>query len=69
MSIRGGVKIKSKDNTRPIKALWNEWRDSYRGNEKYLPPPPPLVSLIYNFMSGTHILTNKRNAYFVHSLV
>ena len=39
LSIREGGKIMSKDNSQPIKELWNEWRDSYR---------PHLVSLICN---------------------
>ena len=38
LSIREGGKIMSKDNSQPIKDLWNEWRDSYRGNERYLSP-------------------------------
>ena len=27
----------SKDSSQPIKELWNEWLDSYCGNERYLP--------------------------------
>ena len=46
MSIGEGGEIMSNDNSQPIKELWNEWRDSYRGNERYL---SPLDSLIYNF--------------------
>ena len=28
----------SKDKSQPIKDLWNEWRYSYNGNERYLFP-------------------------------
>ena len=38
MSIREGGKIKSNDNSLPIKDLWNEWRDSYGGNASICPP-------------------------------
>ena len=28
----------SKDNRQAIKQLWNEWRDDYRGKERYMSP-------------------------------
>ena len=37
-SIREGGKIMSKDNSQAIKQLWNEWRDDYRGKERYMSP-------------------------------
>ena len=38
LSIREGGKIMSKDNSQAIKQLWNEWRDDYRGKERYMSP-------------------------------
>ena len=35
LSIREGGKIMSKDNSQPIKELWNEWRD--RGTGQLVP--------------------------------
>ena len=36
LSIREGGNIMSKDNSQAIKQLWNEWRDDYRGKERYM---------------------------------
>ena len=38
LSIKEGGKIMSKDNSQTIKQLWNEWRDDFRGKEKYMSP-------------------------------
>ena len=58
VSIREGGKIMSKDNSQPIKELWNEWRDSYHGNVRYL-SPFGLIDLQLQDMetsSGTNII-------------
>ena len=70
LSIREGGKIMSKDNSQPIKELWNEWRDSYRGNERYL-SPFGLIDLQLQDMetnSGTNIINIEPEFTFLEGL-
>ena len=38
LSIRETGKIMAKDNNQVIKQMWNDWRNEYRGKEKYMSP-------------------------------
>ena len=38
LSIRETGKIMAKDNNQVIKQMWNDWRNDYRGKEKYMSP-------------------------------
>ena len=70
LSIREGGKIMSKDNSQPIKELWNEWRDSYRGNERYL-SPFGLIDLQLQDMetnSGTNVISIEPEFTFLEGL-
>ena len=70
LSIREGGKIMSKDNSQPIKELWNEWRDSYRGNERYF-SPFGLIDLQLQDMetnSGTSIINIEPEFTFLEGL-
>ena len=70
LSIREGGKIMSNDNSQPIKELWNEWQDSYRGNERYL-SPFGLIDLQLQDMetnSGTNIINIEPEFTFLEGL-
>ena len=70
LSIREGGKIMSKDNSQEIKQLWNEWRDDYRGKERYM-SPFGLIDLQLQDMetnSGTSIINIEPEFSFLEGL-
>ena len=70
LSIREGGKITSKDNSQTIKQLWNEWRDDFRGKEKYMSPFGLIDSQLQDMEtnSGTNIINIEPEFSFLEGL-
>ena len=70
LSIREGGKIMSKDNSQTIKQLWNEWRDDFRGKEKYMSPFGLIDSQLQDMEtnSGTSIINIEPEFSFLEGL-
>ena len=70
LSIREGCKSMSKDNSQTIKQLWNEWRDDFRGNEKYMSPFGLIDSQLQDMEtnSGTNIINIEPEFSFLEGL-
>ena len=70
LSIREGGKIMSKDNSQTIKQLWNEWRDDFRGKEKYVSPFGLIDSQLQDMEtnSGTSIINIEPEFSFLEAL-
>ena len=70
LSIREGGKIMSKDNSQTIKQLWNEWRDDFRGKEKYMSPFGLIDSQLQDMETnyGTNIINIEPEFSFLEGL-
>ena len=60
----------SKDNSQTIKQLWNEWRDDFRGKEKYMSPFGLIDSQLQDMEtnSGTSIINIEPEFSFLEGL-